>query len=291
MFDTTFFFLKSNPNSFHSWIYLLTDTQKHPYHVVTKSPWPFYVSWSLGIMVIHVVIVFQRESISIFKWQEGFFLLISFLFMWFYDILNESLSGHHTKKVAKSLRLGFFLMIVSEIMFFFSFFWSLFHYTLGLSIWTGNNFPYTTGVPCCWSTAWAGTVFLIVSSWWISESKVQFLWGNYKNMMYCMLSTLWCGFMFLIIQKEEFLSTSLTINNSCTGSIFFLLTGFHCIHVIIGMIFIISLFLRLLYNKYIFVKQKSIQMDITIWYWHFVDYVWIFLFFVLYIYLSATAII
>lgn len=83
-------------------------------------------------------------------------------------------------------------------------------------------------------------------------------------MMYCMLSTLWCGFMFLIIQKEEFLSTSLTINNSCTGSIFFLLTGFHCIHVIIGMIFIISLFLRLLYNKYIFVKQKSIQMDITI---------------------------
>jgi len=278
-------YFKKKPKS---WIYAVTLTQHNPFHVVTRSPWPFYVSWSIGMLVIDFVRVFQRVGPNVFCYHGAFIFLICFLFMWFHDIIIESITGHHTKKVAKSLRLGFFLMILSEIMFFFSFFWSLFHYTLCLEIWGGEKWPFVEGVPPGWGTAWVGTLFLIVSSWWISEAKVQFLWGNLKSCMYCIFSTLWCGSMFLIIQREEFLSTSLTINNSCTGGIFFLLTGFHCLHVIIGMIFIISLYIRFLRNKNIFVKQKAIMFDITIWYWHFVDYVWIFLFFVLYLYLGST---
>lgn len=94
--------------------------------------------------------------------------------------------------------------------------------------------------------------------------------------------------MFLYIQKEEFLYISLTINNSIAGSLFYLLTGFHCLHVIIGMIFLIVLFIRLLKNKFILVKQKAILMDVSIWYWHFVDYVWIALFWILYGYLGIA---
>jgi len=70
--------------------------------------------------------------------------------------------------------------------------------------------------------------------------------------------------MFLIIQREEFLSTNLTFNDSCAGSIFFMLTGFHCVHVVVGMIFISFLYLRLIFSYHIPVREKAILFDITI---------------------------
>ena len=100
--------------------------------------------------------------------------------------------------------------------------------------------------------------------------------------MYQLFCTLWCGIMFLFIQVEEFLSLSITFNNGTHGSIFFMLTGFHGLHVILGIIFITTLYIRMLYNKFIFIREKCILFDITVWYWHFVDYVWLFLFFILY---------
>ena len=100
--------------------------------------------------------------------------------------------------------------------------------------------------------------------------------------MYQLFCTLWCGIMFLFIQVEEFLSLSITFNNGTHGSIFFMLTGFHGLHVILGIIFITTLYIRMLNNKFIFIREKCILFDITVWYWHFVDYVWLFLFFILY---------
>lgn len=196
--------------------------------------------------------------------------------------------GHHTRKVSKGIRLGFCLMILSEIMFFFSFFWTLLHYSLCLDIWMGQVWFDLSGFPPCHGTVHQGTAFLIVSSWWISEAKVYFAWGKLRRSLFCLTSTLWCGFMFLIIQREEFLNTQLTMNDSCIGSTFYILTGFHCIHVIIGMVFIFTLYFRLILNKFIPSRKKHILFDITVWYWHFVDYVWIALFLTLYCYTGLT---
>jgi cytochrome c oxidase subunit 3 len=247
---------------------------KHSFHTVTRSPWPFMISSSLFVFIVGIVLKLQNFFFSHIFLNWGFFFFSFFLIRWFLDILIESLTGHHTRKVSTGLRLGFFLMIVSEIMFFFSFFWSLFHYSFSLNINTGQAWPYILGIPPYWGTPLVGTFFLLLSSWWISEAKMCFLHRNYRFFLYNTFCTLWCGFMFLYIQWEEFLTTILTFNNGTYGSIFFMLTGFHGFHVIVGMIFITSVFYRSFYNKYIFILEKSILFDVTIWYWHFVDYVW-----------------
>jgi cytochrome c oxidase subunit 3 len=141
-------------------------------------------------------------------------------------------------------------------------------------------------MPPAWGSAWAGTMFLLTSSWWISESKMQFVFGSSKKSLYCITATLWCGAMFLFIQQWEFLSIPLTINQACSASLFFILTGFHCLHVILGMLFILNLYYRIIVHKFFVYRQKSILFDITIWYWHFVDYVWIFLFLAVYCYIG-----
>jgi hypothetical protein len=99
----------------------LVNIQLNPYHLVTRSPWPFYVSVSLGFFLIKLLQAFSSRSYFSVKIATLFFFLFFFsvLFMWFYDIKIESLNGYHTKRMGKNLRLGFFLMIISEIMFFF----------------------------------------------------------------------------------------------------------------------------------------------------------------------------
>lgn len=264
-------------------ILYLTLSQKHPYHLITRSPWPFMLSLFLGIIVLGVVGVIQGIKMASIYFHIGFYGVILILGRWFLDIWIESLLGHHTRKVARGLRLGFFLMILSEVMFFWAFFWTLFHYTLCLDIWTGNKWPYLHEQPHWCGPSLIGTAFLIWSCIWLSEAAIWWKWLSYNVFMYYIFCTIWCGIMFLYIQIEEFLFVELTFNCGSHGSIFFMLTGFHFFHVLLGLVFITTMYCRLLYNWYIPVQEKFILLNITSWYWQFVDYVWIFVYFFLYI--------
>ena len=127
--------LKFKPTFINKWYLLATETQKHPYHVVTQSPWPIFVSFLLFTLVKDIIWVFEDLKFYNFESEIFFFIsydnkinllkhflfFISILIMWFHDVKIESVTGHHTKRVAKCLRWGFFLMILSEIMFFFFF--------------------------------------------------------------------------------------------------------------------------------------------------------------------------
>ena len=109
-----------------------------------------------------------------------------------------------------------------------------------------------------------------------------------KKTLFKLFITLSCGLVFMFIQLEEFFSLDLSFNTASQSSLFFLLTGFHSLHVFLGMLFIYFLYSRILDDFFIMVHEKSILFDVTIWYWHFVDYVWIFLFYILYGYFGQS---
>jgi hypothetical protein len=136
--------MQKNSKSFNKWLVFNTYIQYNPYHLVTRSPWPILLSIYFGLFVLSCVLYLHYQLYFI---KYPFDIIVFILSRWFLDIWIESLLGRHTKKVAKGLRLGFFLMIISEIMFFVSFFWSLFHFTLNVDVWTGIAWPYVWGVP------------------------------------------------------------------------------------------------------------------------------------------------
>lgn len=273
-------FLKNKKHTL-IWFNTVLFAQKNPYHLVTKSPWPLMLSIFLGLFVFLMVIKIHYQIH--FVWIHlSIYLNLFVISNWCINILTESLLGFHTRKVRKGLRLGFFLMILSEIMFFASFISSLFYYAIFTNCHVGQKWPYVWGFPPLNGNPWVGTLFLITSSFWISESKVNFYFGDVRIALYQLIGTLWCGIMFLIIQAEEFLSLNLSFNSGAQSSLFFMLTGFHGLHVFIGMVFILFLYLRIIDGYFIMIREKSILFDITVWYWHFVDYVWIFLFIILY---------
>jgi len=104
------------------------STQKTPFHIVPKSPWPMFSSFSILIFLLGIVLFFHYFFFGLFFFFFGFFSLLFFLTRWFLDIILESFKGNHTSYVANGLRIGFVLMIISEIMFFFFFFLKLFSY-------------------------------------------------------------------------------------------------------------------------------------------------------------------
>lgn len=259
---------------------LFVRLQKTPFHIVPKSPWPFSTSWAILIFLLGIVLYFQYFLLGLFISFFGFFSICFFLTRWFLDIILESFKGNHTSYVANGLRLGFVLLIVSEIMFFFSFFWSFFHLTFSLSIHTGAIWPYVKG-PWAFGLPFLNTLILALSSITLTEAHLFFLKKEKYVSIFFFIITIFLAVHFTFNQFLEYLDSSLSFNNGACGSIFYMLTGFHGIHVLLGTIFLIVTLLRIIKDH--FVRERHILLEISSLYWHFVDVVWIFLFIVVYI--------
>lgn len=254
--------------------------QYTPFHVVARSPWPFFCSISILIFLLGMVLYFHYFLLGLPLFFFGLFSLLGFLTIWFLDIIIESIKGHHTSYVANGLRLGFILMIVSEIMFFFSFFWSYFHLTFSLSIHTGAIWPYVKG-PYPWALPFYNTMVLMLSSIVLTEAHLCFLKKKKIHVIFFLLMTISLGITFTYVQGLEYIDSPLTFNNGFCGSIFYMLTGFHGIHVFIGSIFLIVTLIRVLKDN--FLLERHILLETSSLYWHFVDIVWLFLFFFVYV--------
>ena len=254
--------------------------QKSPFHVVPKSPWPLLTSLSIFFMLASTVMKFH------YFWFAGQYLIIGFLLMlffitrWCLDIILESFKGNHTSYVANGLRIVFILLIVSEIIFFFSFFWGYFHLTFSLSVHTGVTWPYVKG-PYPWALPFLNTMILSLSSLTLTEAHLFFLKKKKFLTILFFLLTIFLGGFFTIIQGLEYLDSPLTFNNGSCGSIFYMLTGFHGFHVLIGTIFLIVTLFRIFKDH--FILERHILLEVSSLYWHFVDVIWFFLFFFVYI--------
>lgn len=252
----------------------------HPFHIVDPSPWPFITS----IMVFSLVI----SMIQWMHFNKFFYICLSIILLsiaishWLRDIIREgTYLGFHTKKVQKSLTYGFILFIWSEVMLFFSFFWSYGWFSISPAIEIGYKWPPLGVLPINpWNIPLANTALLLFSACLITVSHYS-LQGNLRNRsLKYLLYTIICGILFTLLQYYEFKISPFTIADSVYGSIFFLITGFHGAHVIIGTIFLLSQYWRIW--DWQVTKEHHCGFTFSIWYWHFVDVIWIFVYFIIY---------
>ena len=268
----------------------MAHAKNHDYHILPPSIWPLLSALGAFIMLFGAVMWMQKVTPFIFV--AGLLMVLYCLYGWWADVVREGENQEHTPVIRIGLRYGFILFIMSEVMFFVAWFWSFIKnamYPLG------PEYPAVDGVwpPAGtvpfdpWSLPLINTVILLLSGvtlTWAHHALVHD--NNRKDAKIGLTLTVILGFIFTLLQAFEYSHAQQAIG---TGSIFwdnfFMATGFHGAHVIIGTIFLLVCLLRL--NKGHFTPSEHVGFEAAAWYWHFVDVVWLFLFATIYLWGAA----
>nr|YP_010266085.1 cytochrome c oxidase subunit III [Messor structor]UHY95046.1 cytochrome c oxidase subunit III [Messor structor] len=254
--------------------------QNHPFHLVSVSPWPIIISVSLF-----------NNFLSMISWFHDYNYLMMMMtlpstficmYLWWRDVTRESTyQGWHTNKVFSGMRLGMILFIISEILFFFSFFWAYFHSSLAPNMEIGQLWPPLGIKPFNpFDIPLMNTIILISSGLTVTWSHHSMLNMNLYESKKSLLITIMLGIYFTLLQIIEYIEAPFTIADSIYGSSFFIATGFHGLHVIIGTLFLSFTLLRM--NIQHFSSKHHFGFEAAAWYWHFVDVVWLFLYISIY---------
>lgn len=252
----------------------------HPFHIISPRPWPILnamISWNI------VSYILWRLSTTI---KVNFFLfsiiIITSAFFWWANIVTETTKqGSHFIIISKGLKIGIILFITSEVLFFFSFFWAYFHSRISPNIEIGLNWPPNhiksfnpINVPLL------NTIILVSSGVSVTWAHNELIKKNIKNSNYSLIITCVLGIYFTVLQAIEYIQAEFSISDSSYGSTFFVATGFHGLHVIIGTTFLIFTLYRI--TKIRLNTFRILGFEIAAWYWHFVDIVWLFLYLSIY---------
>jgi len=256
--------------------------KRHLFHILEPNYYP--IQLSIGIFFFVSGLAFSMHNIDngIILFYLGIILIILISIFWFLEIFMEATTlGFHTKIVKSGLKKGFILFIASEIMLFFGFFWAFFHSALNPSIELGAIWP-PAGldlIPVKFFPLF-NTLILIISGFSVTWVHRGVAIGSFKESIDGFLITILLGFLFILLQGLEYYEATFNLEDGVYPSIFFMLTGLHGCHVIVGVIFLIVCFISLLFNHYL--TSHYLRLVFAIWYWHFVDIVWIILFLTLY---------
>ena len=258
------------------------NNQQHSFHLVDPSPWPIITSFS-AFLLTGGGVLYMHGYLSSFVWKFGLFMILFMMFVWWRDVVREAtFEGQHTYSVQSGIRLGMILFIVSEVMFFFSFFWAFFHSSINPSIFIGGVWPPAFFVVLNpWKIPFLNTVLLLSSGATVTWAHHAIVYGSKKQTIIGMALTIILALIFTALQGVEYVTAPFTISDGVYGTVFFMITGFHGFHVIIGTCFLIVCLLRV--NLDHFTQEQHIGLESAIWYWHFVDVIWIFVFIVIYI--------
>jgi len=253
---------------------------KHPFHIVSPSPWPFLCASSLLLFLPALILSwsFLRSKFLLL----GAIPLVFSTCLWFRDIIIEgTFQGAHTLSVQLSLRIGFALLIAREVIFFSAFFWAYLHSSLAPCVELGCLWP-PLGVRALspFHLPLLNTIVLLTSAATLTWSHHALKSSDHLTSAFQLLTTIELGSFFTIVQVFEYSNCSFTIADSVFGSAFFLATGFHGLHVLIGTWFLLVCLYRLC--SFHFSSSRHLGYEFAIWYWHFVDVVWLFLFIVIY---------
>jgi cytochrome c oxidase subunit 3 len=250
----------------------------HSYHLVDPSPWP--LTASLGaFMLTSGLVLFMHKFIG--GWQlliTGFILILYTMYTWWRDIVREAtFEDQHTISVQKGLRLGMVLFIVSEVMFFFAFFWAFFHSSISPVHNIGGVWP-----PKAITTINTFTIPL-TNTFLLLTSGATVTWAHHalivrakKHTLIALIFTLLLAIIFTLVQGFEYINAPFNISDGVYGSCFYMATGFHGFHVFVGTVALFVSFIRIILNH--FTNKHHFGFEAAIWYWHFVDVVWLFLF-------------
>ena len=262
------------------------EKPKHDYHLVDPSPWPIYVSFATLILAFGAVYYFHSKALWLLL--IGFALVVYGAFMWWRDVIEEAEhQGHHTPVVQIGHRYGMTLFIASEVMFFAAWFWAFFDVAfypgnesaelIGRQESIGGVFPPEDielippfGIPLL------NTFILLASGGTVTWAHHALRVGDRKNFLVFLFLTILLGIIFTGFQAYEYQHATFSIDEGIYPSTFYMATGFHGAHVIIGTIFLIVCFFRGLTGH--FKPEKHLGFEFAAWYWHFVDVVWLFLF-------------
>lgn len=255
---------------------------KQPFHLVDPSPWPFFASIACLISTVGGVMYMHAYTGGGLVLSFGMSMILYAMFVWWRDIVREgTYEGHHTQAVQAGLRYGMLLFIVSEIMFFFAFFWGFFHSSLAPTVEIGGVWP-PKGIEVLdpWQVPFLNTIILLSSGAAVTWAHHAILSGKRKQGIIGLFITVLLAAIFTGFQGYEYLEAPFTISDGIYGSTFYLATGFHGFHVFVGTVFLVVCLLRLRQNH--FTQQHHFGFEAAAWYWHMVDVVWLFLFVCIY---------
>jgi cytochrome c oxidase subunit 3 len=282
---------------------------ENSYYVPHRTTWPFIGSVALFIFMIGASTWLNGSDLGPYILATGFALLIYMVFNWFGEVIGESEGGVYNADVDTSFRMGMGWFIFSEVMFFACFFGALF-YARGISIpWLGgdsNNFFTNALLWTDWTATWptngpgdVGGAFQKMGAWGVPALNTAILLtsgvtltiahhamqeGKRRTLNIFLAATFILGFIFMGFQAYEYIhgysELNLTLNSGIYGTTFYMLTGFHGLHVTLGAIMLLVIWLRCLRGH--FTPEKHFAFEAVAWYWHFVDVVWLFLFIFVY---------
>ncbi len=287
--------------------------QYEKYYVPEQSVWPIVGAVGLFLMGLGAATLIRQlgteSSSGSYILLVGSLIIILMLFGWFGTVIHESMAGLYSKQMSRSFHQGMSWFIFSEVMFFAAFFGALFYARMIAVPWlggAGNNemtgqvlwpefeavWPLLTtpGGSTTQAMGWLGlplanTIILLISSVTLHFAHLGIEQGKRKQVILGMAFTILLGICFLVLQVEEYkhayMEMGLTLDSGVYGNTFFMLTGFHGMHVTLGTIILIVLFCRVLKGH--FTPKQHFAFQAGSWYWHFVDVVWLCLFIFVYI--------
>ncbi len=267
--------------------------KNHDYHLVDPSPWPVVGAASAFVTAIGAVLYFHGYG----PWLliPGFLGILYTMIVWWRDVINEAEhQGHHTPVVQLHLRYGMILFIASEVMFFVAWFWAYFDASLyaGEAIqetrtaFTGGQWP-PQGIETFdpWHLPLINTLILLTSGTTVTWAHHALLHDDREGLKWGLICTIILGALFTGVQIYEYSNAEFGFSGSIYGSTFFMATGFHGFHVLIGTIFLTVCLFRALAGH--FKSTQHFGFEAAAWYWHFVDVVWLFLFSAIYVWGSG----
>ena len=268
----------------------------HDYHLVDPSPWPAVGALSAFVMAVGAIAWMKTMPIAGLKiggflFGVGAIGVLFTMFMWWSDVIREAeTEGHHTRVVQMHHRYGMIMFIASEVMFFVAWFWAFFDasFYAGEAIQysrtelTGGHWP-PKGIAVFdpWHLPLFNTLVLLLSGTTVTWAHHALLHGDRDGLKKGLWLTVALGALFTCVQAYEYGHAAFKFSDHIYGATFFMATGFHGAHVLIGTIFLAVCLLRA--YKGHFTPKQHLGFEFAAWYWHFVDVVWLFLFVCIYL--------
>jgi len=257
-------------------------SQRHAFHLVDTSSLPLLTSIGALSLTTGSVLYFHGYNGGFQSSVFGLTCVLICFFLWWRDVVRESTyEGHHTNIVQLGLRYGMLLFIVSEIMFFFAFFWAFFAAALAPVIEIGSIWPPKGIEPFNpIEVPLLNTLLLLCSGATVTYAHHAITAGNKIEAVFGLILTVVLACLFTTLQGFEYVTAGFTISDGMFGSTFYMATGFHGFHVLVGTIFLFVCLIRLTRDQ--FSIQHHFGFEAAAFYWHFVDVVWLFLYIAIY---------
>jgi cytochrome c oxidase subunit III len=262
----------------------MAATKNHDYHLVDPDPWPLIGAIAGGVMFGGLVMWMHDNAYGKFLFALGFAAVLLTMYNWWKNTVTEAHTGYHTPVVQLHLRYGMIMFIASEVMFFVAWFWAFFDASLfpsSVDAVGGQWPPKGIEVLDPWGYPLLNTMILLCSGTTVTWAHHSLINGDREGLKLGLWLTILLGLLFSGVQAYEYIHAPFDFKGNVYGATFFMATGFHGFHVIVGTIFLAVCLARA--YKGDFTPKQHFGFEAAAWYWHFVDVVWLFLFCSIYV--------